>query len=53
MTRKRHYKVKLREDRTPDGEVSLLEAYIDSEGNLVLAGQDFGKSVRKIWKDFG
>ncbi len=50
MTKHKH-SVTLKEARSDNGEVSLLEAYIDENGDLVLAGYDLGESVREIWGD--
>ncbi len=44
-------RVTLRSERTPDGEVSLLEAYIDDSGDLVLEGYDLGETVKEVWGD--
>jgi len=44
-------RVILREQRTDDGEVSLLEAYMDDDGALVVAGCDLGKTVEAVWGD--
>lgn len=51
MSNKKLAEVMLRENRTPDGEVSLLEAYIEEGGDLVLEGYDLGESVKKVWGD--
>jgi hypothetical protein len=48
MTQRNH-SISLKEVRSSDGEVSLLEAYIDNNGDLVLAGCDLGEPVREVW----
>lgn len=50
-TQKRIAEVTLREDRAPDGEVSLLEAYVEEGGDLVIEGYDLGKTVKEVWGD--
>jgi hypothetical protein len=50
MTQRKH-SITLKEVRSSDGEVSLLQAYIDDNGDLVLAGYDLGESVREVWGD--
>ena len=50
MTQRKH-STTLTEVRSGDGEVSLLEAYIDVNGDLVLAAYDPGESVREVWGD--
>jgi hypothetical protein len=43
--------VTLRDERSADGEVSLLEAYVESGGDLVIEGYDAGASVKRAWGD--
>ena len=43
-------KVTLRETRT-DKDVSILEAKIDDDGDLMLEGQDIGKAPQEFWGD--
>jgi hypothetical protein len=51
VQRKSHTVV-LREKRSEeDGEFSILTAYIDKDGSLVLDGYDIGDSVMKAWGD--
>jgi hypothetical protein len=50
MTQRKH-SITLKEVRSSDGQVSLLQAYIDDNGDLVLAGYDLGESVREVWGD--
>ncbi len=50
MTERKH-SVTLKEARSDNREVSLLEAYFDENGDLVLAGYDLGESVREMWGD--
>jgi len=51
MSDERIAEVMLREDRSTDGEVSLLEAYVEESGDLVIEGYDLGESVEKVWGD--
>ncbi|MEJ2161531.1 MAG: hypothetical protein P8X53_13780 [Chromatiales bacterium] len=41
MTQRKH-SITLKEVRSSDGQVSLLQAYIDDNGDLVLAGYVLG-----------
>jgi hypothetical protein len=43
-------KVTLREKRT-EKDVSILEAYINDDGDLVLEGYDVGEAPKQFWGD--
>ena len=49
--KEKKYQVTLRAWKTEEGEGSFLDAYINAEGDLVLEGYDFGKSVEDFWGD--
>lgn len=52
QVQRQSHSVVLREKRSEeDGEFSILTAYIDKDGSLLLDGYDIGDSVLKAWGD--
>lgn len=51
MDKKRIASIVLKDQRTPDGELRKLKAYVEDTGDLVLEGYDLGDLVEKWWGD--
>lgn len=51
MEKKRLASIVLKDQRTPDGELRKLLAYIEVSGDLVLEGYDLGDAVEEWFGD--
>jgi hypothetical protein len=51
METKKIARIVLQDQRTPDGDLRKLEAYIEDNGELVLEGYDLGDKVEEWWGD--
>ena len=51
MSREKIARIVLKDQRSPDGELRKLEAYVEDNGDLVLEGYDLGDTVEEWWGD--